>query len=175
VDRDISSRKPNDRNAITTRTQLGAQPIGVLSAATVGNIVRYNDARTARRLRSAAALGVVCCVLVIGGEWGFLWSDAPSPHAHHAVAAAPIADFAVVTEHPHLRDGSTPASPEIFTAAVLPRVTTALIALGLIASVVCLACSCGRGALPTMRGPPRALAPVLTGQQTLARFCVSRR
>jgi lipoprotein LpqS len=137
--------------------------------------MRYNDARTARRLRSAAALCVVCWMLVIGGEWGFLWPDAPSPHAHHAVATASITDFAVVTEHPHLQDGSTPAPPEVFTAAVLPRATTALIALGLITAVVFLACSSGRGALPTMRGPPRALAPVLSGQQTLARFCVSRR
>jgi hypothetical protein len=58
---------------------------------------------------------------------------------------------------------------------VLPRLTPVLVALALIAAVVVLAGSCGRAILAAGRGPPRALATVLTGQQILARFCISRR
>lgn len=137
--------------------------------------MRYDGARTETRLRSAVALAVVCWVLVIAVEWGLPWSDVPSPHAPHAVAVAPVTDFAVVAEHPHLQDWSTPSSPEIFTVAVMPRVTTALIVLGVIAAVVFIARLFGRGALPAVRGPPRAFATVLTGQQTLTRFCIARR
>jgi amino acid transporter len=137
--------------------------------------VRYNDARPRTRLLSVVALIVTFSVVAIAAEWGLPWSDTPTAHPPHALAAAPGSEFAVFADHEHIRDGSTPTAPDTFTAAVLPRLTPVLVALALIAAVVVLAGSCGRAILAAGRGPPRALATVLTGQQILARFCISRR
>jgi lipoprotein LpqS len=117
--------------------------MGPARAATVGNIVRYDDARTGKRLLSAVALAVASWVLVIAAECGVTWSDAPTAHAPHAVASAPGAEFAAILEHPHMQDGSVPAVPDILADAVVLRAITVLVALGLLAVVVVLAGSSG--------------------------------
>jgi lipoprotein LpqS len=163
-----------DRSAITTMLQLGGSRLMLPRAATVGNIVRYNDGHTRTRLRNGIALGVAILVFVISAEWTLPWSDSPAVYAPHALAAAPSAELAIVADHPHMQDGSKPIPPDTLTAMVAPRVTTVLIAMGLIAVVTMLAFSWGSASLAPVRGPPRALAGVLAGQQILTRFCIAR-
>ncbi|WP_245909095.1 hypothetical protein [Mycobacterium neglectum] len=83
-------------------------------------------------------------------------------------------ELAVVMDHPHLqRAMATP--PDTFAAAVLPRVTTVLVALGVAVAVVAAWLYGGHAVWATGRGPPRALAAPTSGRQLLARFCISRR
>ena len=128
------------------------------------DIVRYNDARAKTRLTAAVALAVAFWVSVVGAEWALSGDNVPSAHGAHALATAPHTEFAVVTEHPHLQDESTPVAPDTFAHAVLPRATTVLAALGLIAATATLAASWRQAALAAARGPPRPLAGVLTGR-----------
>jgi lipoprotein LpqS len=144
-------------------------------AATVGNIVRYDDGRTRTRRRRTIALGVGILALAISVEWTLPWMDPPAAHAPHALAAASHAGFAVITDHPHMQDASTPAVPDKFTAAISPRATTTLMALGLITAVAILASCWGTGVWTAVRGPPNELACVLAGRQLLTRFCIARR
>lgn len=147
-----------------------------VQAATVGDIVRYNDAPTRKRLRSALALAVVFWVLLIGSQAASLWSEGPDDHAPHAVATAAADEFAAVMDHPHFQEDSSVASPDSFVIARLPRGATTLVALGLVVAVVVVGLYGGGYLLSAaVRAPPPRLAPVTSGRQLLARFCISRR
>ncbi|WP_233213461.1 hypothetical protein [Mycobacterium hubeiense] len=141
----------------------------------MGDIVRYNDAPTRKRLQPALALAVVFWVLLIGSEAALPWSDGPDDHGPHAVMTAVAGEFAVVMDHPHFQQASTTVSPDTFAAAVVPRVATVLVALGLVVAVAAAWLYRGHGIWATVRGPPRGLGPVASGRQLLARFCISRR
>jgi hypothetical protein len=165
-----------DHGVTTAPRQLGGWLVADPRAVTVGHIVRYDEARAGTRLRSAAALAVALWVVLIAAQWELPLSDASAAHPHAAGAqSAHSVEWAVITDHAHVQDGSTPAVPQTIAAAVLPRASIGLIALGLIAAVIVLAGSCARGVLATVRGPPRALVTVLSGQQVLTRFCIARR
>lgn len=80
-------------------------------------------------------------------------------------------------DHLHVGKGLAGDHPERFTAAVLPRsgaVVAALIALGVVAAVAVTG-GLARFGVPAGRGPPRAPALSVTGQDVLTRFCLSRR
>jgi hypothetical protein len=141
----------------------------------VGDIVRYKDAPTKKRLQSAIALAVVYWVLLVVAEAALPWSEGPDDHAPHTVAAAVVDEFAGVMDHPHLQDGSTDVAPDTFATAVLPRIAPILAAVGLAIAVVAGWLYGGHGVWAMMRGPPRALTSVVSGRQLLVRFCIARR
>jgi len=145
-----------------------------VQAATVGDIVRYKDAPTRKSLRSAIALTVAVWALLIGSEAALPWSQGPDDHGPHAVATALADEFAVVVDHPHVQQ-SVVLSPDTFVTAVLPRVATVLVALGLAVAVAAAWMYGGHGIWATIRAPPGGLAPIVSGRDLLARFCISRR
>jgi hypothetical protein len=138
------------------------------------DIVRFNDARRTR-LRSLVAVMAAAWVLVVVTDSGLPWLELSAPHPPHATAASHWGEFAAVVDHPHLKENSVPESSKAFTAAVLPRASMGLVALGLIAAVVAICISFAQPVLPAMRGPPRAAGAVCTGRQVVTRFCISRR
>ncbi|WP_040624515.1 hypothetical protein [Mycobacterium parascrofulaceum] len=104
-------------------------------------------------------------------------SQSSVSHPAHALVASLGGEFTVDVDHPHVGKGSSGGHHEQFTTAVLPRsgaVVAALIALGVVAAVAVTAGSAWFG-LPAGRGPPRAPAFSVTGQDVLTRFCLSRR
>jgi hypothetical protein len=117
---------------------------------------------------------VVFWVLLIGSEAALPWSQGPDDHAPHAVATAMADEFAVVVDHPHVQQ-SVVLSPDTLATAVVPRVATILVALGLAVAVAAAWLYGGHGIWATVRGPPRGLGPVSSGRQRLSRFCISRR
>ncbi|MDN4519688.1 MULTISPECIES: hypothetical protein [Mycolicibacterium] len=78
-------------------------------------------------------------------------------------------------DHPHFQHASAAISPDTFATAVVPRVATVLVALGLAVAVAAAWLYRGHGIWAAVRGPPRGLGPVVSGRQLLARFCISRR
>ncbi|WP_253946976.1 hypothetical protein [Mycolicibacterium rhodesiae] len=140
----------------------------------MGDIVRYKDAPTRKPLQSAIALAVVFWALLIGGEAALPWSQGPDDHAPHALATVVSDTFAVVVDHPHVQQSAV-LSPDTFVTAVLPRVATVLVALGLAVAVVAAWMYGGHGIWASMRGPPPGLAPIASGRDLLARICISRR
>jgi hypothetical protein len=141
----------------------------------VGDIVRYNDAPTSKRLQSALALAVVSWVLLLGGEAALPWSDGPHDHAPHTLAAAVPDEFAVVTDHPHVQQASPTVAPDASATAVVPRVATVFVAFGLAIAIVAAWMYRGHGLWTAVRGPPLGLASASSGRQLLARFCIARR
>ncbi len=132
--------------------------------------------------RSAVAVAVVAAAvvmwtLVFGGHVE-LRSESSAPHpAHTFVTSLGGGEYTINVDHPHLVDGdSLGAHPEAFAAAVLPNSSsTALAALGFVVAVVAVAALLAHRVVLAGRGPPRGLAPALTGQDLLTRFCLSRR
>lgn len=146
-----------------------------VQAATVGDIVRYDDASARKRLRLATALAVVFWLLLIGSKAALPWPEATDNHPPHAVATTMANEFAVVLDHPHVKQWSVTVSQDIFAAAVVPRITTVLVALGLVVAAVAAWMYAGHTVEATVRGPPRALALAPSGRQLLALVCISRR
>jgi hypothetical protein len=146
-----------------------------VEAATVGDIVRYNDAPTRTPLQSALALAVALWVLLISGEVALSWSDRPDDHPPHAVVTSVVDEFAAIMDHPHLQAARTALSPDNFAMAVAPRVATTLVALGLAVAAVALGTYCGHWVWATIRGPPPEVPIATPGRQLLARFCIARR
>jgi hypothetical protein len=101
--------------------------------------------------------------------------DATASHHPHAIAISHDGGSAVLSDHPHMGASSAPAAPEMLTAALPPRVGTALAAVGMITAFVAAAALFTHAVPPAMRGPPRALAALPTGQDVVTRFCIARR
>jgi hypothetical protein len=137
------------------------------AADTVGNIVSHNDAVSRTPVRAFVALVLAFWVLVVTAEWALPGTEIAPAHSH--------TDSAVVAEHPHMSDGSDPLAPDTFSEAVLPRVHTALIALGLIAALAAMVPLWGQTKLPVIRGPPRPISWSLSGRVMLTRLCIARR
>jgi lipoprotein LpqS len=166
---------PRRRNPITRRRRLAAWQNGFRSAATVGNIVRYNEAVSGARVRATTALALAFWVVVVATEWALPVTDVTPAHGHHALSSALPTGHALVTEHPHVSDASTPLAPDTFAEAVLPRTSTTLVALGLIAAVAAVVLLWHQTTLAAVRGPPRPLPTVLSGRVILTRLCIARR
>lgn len=113
-------------------------------------------------------------VLLIGGEAALPWSQGPDDHGPHAVAKTVADEFAAVVDHPHVQR-SVVLSPDTSVVAVLPRVATILMALGLAVAVAAAWMYGGYAIRAMMRGPPPGPASVASGRDLLARICISRR
>lgn len=157
-------------SAITRWRQDPGLPVAQRSAATVGNILRYNDnARPHAPLRAVIAVALTFWVVVVGAEWALLGADVTPAHGPHAVSTSPV-----IVEHPHIDNGPAPLAPDTFAMAVLPRVYTALVALGLVAALAAVVSLLRESTLPSIRGPPRALSEILSGRVLLTRLCIAR-
>ena len=162
------------RVAVTRWRQLrGRAPRGE-SAVRVGDIVRYDGARTARRLTAIAVLALAFYVAVVGAEWAVIGGTAHTHHGPHALAAASSDGFSAIIDHPHAEDGSTPSSPDSITHAVLPRLG-ALAAVGLFVAMAGVLTLWQHRTTMLVRGPPQSSTIVLAGQQLLTRLCIARR
>lgn len=146
-----------------------------VQAATVGDIVRYNEVRTKWRLRSAIALTVAFWALLIGSAPASPWMEPSDNHAAHVLTANVADQLAVVSDHSHLGRDAAAGFPDTFATAVLPRATSVLAALGLALAVVAAWLYGGRAVFGTVRGPPGGPRTVTSGRQLLTRFCISRR
>jgi plasmid stabilization system protein ParE len=126
-----------------------------------------------------AAVWLAVWVVVIGAHsvMGDGHSESSVPHPAHALVASLGSEFAVNVDHPHVGNGSSSAHPEQFSAAVLTRSGAAVAALAVLGAVLAVAVAGGLARLgaPAGRGPPRARAFSVTGQEVLTRFCLSRR
>jgi hypothetical protein len=120
------------------------------------------------------ALALVLVALVVDLNWTGGGAAEPS-HGSHTLAAGPIGDFAVVVEHPHFENGSTPMAPDTIADAVLPRATVALVALALIAAIAVAFPLWRQASSAVIRGPPRRLTTSLSGRVLLTRMCIARR
>jgi len=120
------------------------------------------------------ALALAVWIVVSGTEWAASNADEVS-HGPHALAASSYGGVAVVSDHPHLGDGSTPVEPDAIAAAVLPRATVALVALALVATVAALALFWRQASPSGIRGPPRRLLASESGRVLLTRLCIARR
>lgn len=137
--------------------------------------MRPTDARTTSRLHAAVALFAAVWMLTITADSALPLSQTATPHHPHAVAMSDDGDLALLADHPHIGNGSSPAPRDIFTAVLPPRTGTALIALGLIAALAAAGALFARIVLPATRGPPRLHSALLTGQQLTTRLCIARR
>jgi peptidoglycan/LPS O-acetylase OafA/YrhL len=143
-------------------------------AARVGAIVRFNDAVLQKRWRPAVAFVLALLLVVAGFGWTEPRADDPH-HGPHALTAGPHNDPAVITDHAHFENGSTPVSPDTYADAVRPRATVVLLALGLLTAMAAVAVFY-RGAPPALiRGPPRGVGEALTGRVLLTLLCIARR
>jgi lipoprotein LpqS len=125
-------------------------------------------------LRSALALIAMIWALAIAANTGVALIESPAPPHPHSTSLAPGGQFADVLEHDHIRDGST-SIPEMFATAVLPRIATSLIAIGLMLAVATIAGWLSYLTSMVVRGPPRPPVAILTGRQLATRFCICRR
>ncbi|MCV7121734.1 hypothetical protein AWC15_11880 [Mycobacterium lacus] len=104
----------------------------------------------------------------------------PQPHAHtvhpdHPLVTSLGAEFAVSSDHAHLSDNSTPACPEQFATAVLPRPVDPLFASFTVAVAAGLVGVLTYLVVPAGRGPPAGVVVARPGQHLLTRFCLARR
>jgi hypothetical protein len=163
------------RGAITTWRRIGGSPNQARSAATVGCIVRYNDAPFGARRHAVIALLVVLVVLAAGTGWKLTDHSPPAHHGPHALSSHSLNDSAAVVEHPHVQDGSVAVTPVAFAEAALPRSVTLLAAIGLVAVIGVAFLRLATGASSVIRGPPRWGSCLVAGQQLLLRLCIARR
>jgi hypothetical protein len=112
---------------------------------------------------------------MVGADWALVSAPEPAPHGPHALAAPPGADFAAVTDHPHIQDGSTPSGPDSLAHAVVPRFSGTLAAVGLFVAMTTVLIRWQHRPTAHLRGPPRSPTVALTGQQLLTRLCIARR
>ncbi|MES3638929.1 hypothetical protein Q9Q76_17700 [Mycobacterium intracellulare] len=143
--------------------------------------MRLASASGTPRLRYVVAVGAAAWLamwgVLIGAHSIMGHSQSSLAHPAHALVASLGGEFTVDVDHPHVSKGSAGGHHEQFTTAVLPRsgaVAAALIALGAVAAVA-LTGGLARFGVPAGRGPPRAPALSVTGQDVLTRFCLSRR
>lgn len=127
------------------------------------------------RTRAAIALAVALWLVAVAAEWALPVIEVAPAHGPHALSSALIGEHPVVTEHPHIGDVPTPLPPDAIAEAILPRASTSLVALGLIAALAVAAVCWHQPALAAIRGPPRPRSTFLSGRVMLTRLCIARR
>lgn len=99
----------------------------------------------------------------------------PAPHADHHITASGAPDHFATVDHEHIAPAAIPGAPDALADAMVPRVRTALLAMGLIFAVALLAGMSLRQRIVVGRDPPRIRVLVSPGRDVLARLCISRR
>ena len=105
----------------------------------------------------------------------------PQPYERQALRSSQLSisslgdDLGVNAKQAPLPSRPSAACNHVFATASLPPATTDLIAFGAATAVVAITGLLALLVVPAGRGPPRGLASVLTGQDLLTRFCLSRR
>lgn len=136
--------------------------------------MRFDVAPTRPWLLLLVAVAVAMWMLVAATQCLPRWFDTSASDHPHALSASAGDDIALVA-HAHVAPSDISASPEAFAAAILPRVTTVLMALGVIATVVALSGLLAQMVAHAMRGPPRMCVAAFTGQHVLTQLCIARR
>ncbi|WP_244892460.1 hypothetical protein [Mycobacterium asiaticum] len=142
------------------------------------------------RLRSAhprPAVGwrfftATAAVLTAFATWVLVMGHAearPEPrptHPAHVLVSSLGGEFTVTADHAHVGNPSSAAHHEAFAVAVLPNTPApSVAALAVVVAAVAAVGFFGQQVRLSGRSPPRGLAAVLTGQDLLTRFCLSRR
>lgn len=114
-------------------------------------------------------------LLLLVGHSAPLHPESHRPHHSHALLSTVGAEFAIDVDHPHLFNGSLTACHDVSATAVLPRIATTLVELGVAAAVVATLAALSSRAATSGRGPPHVVPPALAGRDLLTRFCLTRR
>lgn len=101
--------------------------------------MRVNDASRVPRLGLLIAVAVGAWVLAVGDQCELWGPGSPASHSTHALVSSWGGDLSVDVAPPHLGCGASPACPEAFATAVLPRPSTALTALGVVVALAAAA------------------------------------
>lgn len=142
--------------------------------ATVGDIVRYDDAPTKIWLRLSLALAIASwALLVAAGAPGAL--NTSGDHRPHALASMLADQDAAAVDHSHIERGSAVEPPDTITVARVPRAATTSAALALIATFGAIGLRGRRLLSVALRAPPWRFAHVVSGRDMLTRFCIARR
>lgn len=99
----------------------------------------------------------------------------PAPHVDHHMTATGTPDHFATVDHEHIAPAAIPGAPDALADALVPRVRTVLLALGLIVVIALLGGMSLRQRIHVGRDPPRIHVLVSPGRDVLARLCISRR
>ena len=126
-------------------------------------------------LRSGLVLVVAVWLVTATVHCGLLSLGWPASHPSQPLPTSLGGQFAINVDHPYLVASPAPCPHVKFVTAVVPRVVTALVALGVAWTVLAVTGALAQHVVPAGRDPPVALGTSLTGQDLLTRFCVARR
>lgn len=142
----------------------------------------YRESVPSAPARAAIALTLALLLLATGAHWDHSADDTAPAHGPHALNSVWAAEVGVVTdhqhpvvEHPHVQDASNQVAHESFSATVLRRAVTGLVALGLFLVALTMAPLWRQLSQSGARGPPRLTASILSGRVLLTRLCIARR
>lgn len=113
--------------------------------------------------------------LLLGGIGGLERTVTAGSDAVHTAAASLGKAAAVNADHTRADHDWSPACPNTFATADVPRWTVTLVALGVFAVVAAVAAMFAEQLLPPGRGPPCGFTTARSGKELLTRFCLSRR
>lgn len=99
----------------------------------------------------------------------------PAPHIDHHASANGVLDHFASVDHEHIAPAALPGAPEELADALVPRVRTALLAMGLVFAVAVLGGMFVQHRILVGRDPPRTRTLTSPGRAVLARLCIARR
>lgn len=120
------------------------------------------------------ALALALWVLVVAVGSALPATEVTPAHGPHVLQSALLGEPPVVIEHPHISDPAAPLFPDAVAEVVLPRTSTSLIALVLIAALAGVVSLWSQSPPAAVRGPPRPLSTVLSVRVMLTRLCTAR-
>ena len=121
-----------------------------------------------------AAIGLTFVVALFAAAPASMAAQA-APHVDHHMTATGVPDHFATVDHEHIAPAAIPGAPDALADALVPRVRTVLLALGLIFAVALLGGMSLRQRIHVGRDPPRIHVLVSPGRDVLARLCISRR
>lgn len=121
-----------------------------------------------------AAIGLTFVVALFAAAPASMAAPA-APHADHHMTATGVPDHFATVDHEHIAPAAIPGAPDALADALVPRVRTVLLALGLIFAVALLVGMSLRQRILVGRDPPRIRVLVFPGRDVLTRLCISRR
>lgn len=114
-------------------------------------------------------------LLLLVGHSALLHPESHPRHHSHAFLSSVGAEFAINVDHPHLFNGTLTACHDVAASAVLPRIATTLVELGVAAAVVTTLSALSRRVASSGRGPPHVVPRAVAGRDLLTLFCLTRR